>query len=361
MAQELKYWFDKDFFEDLGHAIARQYPGFDERSFLRMAMDGLDRLELMQRMTRTVEACRTHLPDDYSRAVGILKAVAPRYEGKFQGLFCSEYVGRYGLDDFDYSLDTLAYFTTFSSAEFGVREFLLKDFDRTLEVMKTWAASDNHNHRRLASEGSRPRLPWSFRIPQLIRDPSPTRPILERLNTDESETVRRSVANHLNDISKDHPEIMLDWVEAWDRTDERTGWIVKHAARGLLKKGHPRAFGLFGFEAEPDIEAVSLTVDKPAVAIGDDIGFSVTLKSLKQRSQKLAVDFAVHYMKKNGKTSPKVFKLKEFELGPGATEGLGRRISFQNLSTREHHPGTHHIELIVNGRSAGMVSFDVTD
>jgi len=361
MAQELKHWFDKDFFDDLGAAIAHQSPGFDKPSFQRMATDGLDRLELMQRMTRTVEACRTHLPDDYRRAVGILKAIAPRYEGKFQGLFCSEYVGRYGLGDFDFSLGALAYFTTFSSAEFGVREFLIKDFDRTLETMKTWTASDNHHHRRLASEGSRPRLPWSFRIPQLIRDPSPTRPILERLNADESETVRRSVANHLNDISKDHPETMLDWVETWDRTDQGTGWIVKHAARGLLKKGHPRAFGLFGFEAEPAIETVSLNVDKPSVAIGDDIAFSFTLGSLKQRPQKLAVDYSVHYVKKNGKTSPKVFKLKEFELGPGAIESLGRRISLRNLSTREHHPGTHHIELMVNGRSAGMVSFDVTD
>jgi len=361
MAEELKHWFDTAFFEDLAVAIAHHLPDFDRHGFTRMTTHGLDQLELKQRMTRTVEACRSHLPDDYRQAVGILKALAPRYEGKFQGMFCSEYVGRYGLDDFDFSLDALAYFTTFSSAEFGIREYLRNDFERTLEVMKTWAASDNHHHRRLASEGSRPRLPWSFRIPQLISDPSPTHPILERLNTDDSETVRRSVANHLNDISKDHPETMLDWVNAWDRTDERTGWIVKHSARGLLKKGHPRAFGLFGFEAEPAIETASLNVDRPAVAIGDDITFSFTLGSLKNRPQKLAVDYSVHYVKKSGKTSPKVFKLKEIELGLGASETLGRRISLRNLSTREHHPGTHHIEMIVNGRSVGVVSFDVTD
>ncbi len=354
----LKNWFSADFYKDLAAAIKKHCRSFDDEAFYRDATFELETLELKDRLRRTATTCRKYLPDDYRRAVDVLYKVAPRYKGEFTGVFCPEFVGLYGLDDFDFSLDALKYFTAFSSSEFAVREFLRLDLHRTLRVMQQWSRDDNHHVRRLASEGSRPRLPWSFHLEALIEDPSPALPILENLRADPSLYVRKSVANHLNDISKDHPERMLDWVSAWDRSDGRTAWIVKRATRSLIKAGHLRTFALLGFETQPQVEVGPLALSAAEIRLGESMTFSFSLKSLRQRVQKLAVDYEVHYVKKAGQSRPKVFKLKELSLAPGEEVEIHKKHLFKDFSTRKHYPGMHRIVVMVNGVATEEASFE---
>ena len=310
-------------------------------------------------MRRATELTAQHLPSDYASALEILYPIAPLYDGTFKGMYFPDFVGLYGRDDIERSLEALNYFTRYSSSEFAIREFFLIDFQRTLDAMTEWAGDDNHHVRRLASEGSRPRLPWSFQLRPFMDDPAPLRPILETLKADPELYVRKSVANHLNDITKDNPETMLDWVNAWDREVPETAWIVKHASRSLLKQGHPRAFALFGFEATPDISVSALELNATALTLGDRLEFTFSLTSNKNTPQKLAVDYIVHYVKKNGKTAPKVFKLKEVLVPPEAHQKISKSQTFENFSTRTHYSGEHRIEVVVNGIPMASTTFEL--
>ena len=358
--EPLKEWFNPKFYREIAGLISAAYPAFQAEQFYQTAIKDLEPLTLKERLRRTTEAGHRYLPADFRQAVDILAEVISKINNGFTAMFIPDYVGLYGLDDFDFSMAALKKFTTFASAEFAVREFLKLDFDRALEAMLVWSEDENHHVRRLASEGSRPRLPWSFRLERLIADPRPVRPILENLKADPELYVRKSVANHLNDISKDHPEWMLDWVAGWDQTHPHTAWIVKRATRSLIKAGHPRAFALFGFEAEPKIEVNDLTVSHPSLPLGQALTFSCDLRSVKNTPQKLVLDYKVHYVKKSGRTLPKVFKLKEVELGPREIVTINKVQRFQDLSTRVHYPGVHKIELMINGQAVAEVSFELT-
>ena len=357
MPEELKNWFDKAFYEDLASALGEAYPTLDQRAFVEAATDGLDALELKQRLLRTAELCRRYLPSDYSEALDILYEVAPRYDGQFRGMFAPEFVGLYGLDDRKRSLEALKFLTRFSTSESAIRPFIEQDLAGTLKLMARWAKDKNHHVRRLASEGCRPRLPWSSRLDALIDDPTPVYPILDTLKADPELYVRKSVANHLNDISKDNPEIMLDWVEAWDRQDERTAWIVRHGARSLIKAGHPRSFALFGFESKPRLAVEKLNAAPNRIKLGQTVTFSFDVVSRARRDQKLAVDYAIHYVKASGRPSRKVFKLCELVLEAGGRQTIEKRQTFKDFSTRTHHPGRHVFELLINGKTRGDVDF----
>jgi 3-methyladenine DNA glycosylase AlkC len=357
--EELKNWFDEPFYRELAEHLHAQHTPFNRKSFIDEALQRLDPLSLKERMRLTTELTAKQLPSDFGQALEILKPIAPHYDGTFKSMYFPDFVGLYGRDHFELSLDALNYFTRYSSSEFAIREFFKIDFERTLDAMIKWARDDNHHVRRLASEGSRPRLPWSFQLRTLMDDPAPIKPILESLKADPELYVRKSVANHLNDISKDNPETMLDWVNAWDRDVIETAWIVKHASRSLLKQGHPRAFALFGFEADPKVETSDVALSKPHLNLGEKLSFSFNLTSDKKTPQKLAVDYIVHYVKKNGKTSSKVFKLKEFTLKPGQTEHISKSQTFENFSTRVHYSGQHKIEILVNGAVSASATFDL--
>ena len=360
MADVLKTWFDEAFYRRLAADLRETYPRFDTDGFVTATTDGLDALELKARLMRTSELCRKYLPQDFGRALEIVMAVAPRYDGEFRGMFAPEFVGLYGLADPERSLEALSWLTRFSSSESAVRPFLRQDLHGTLKVMRRWAKDDNHHVRRLASEGCRPRLPWSFRLEALIDDPSPTLPILKALRADPELYVRKSVANHLNDISKDNPDVMLDLVADWDMANERTAWIVRHGARSLIKAGHPRSFALFGFAAKPRLDVENLAVHPARLKLGQTAAFAFDLVSRARRAQQLAVDYAIHYVKASGRPSRKVFKLCELRLQPDECRTIEKRQTFRDFSTRTHHPGRHVFELLVNGATRGEIGFDLS-
>jgi len=356
---DMNSWFNEAFFQVLAEQLHQQHKGFERKSFLAEASDGLDTLALKARMHRAAVLTGQYLPKNFTDALKILEPLAPEYDGTFQGMFFPEFVGLFGQGDIDTSLDALKYFTRYSSSEFAVREFLRIDLERTLKSMTEWAEDDNHHVRRLASEGSRPRLPWSFQIRSLVTDPTPVKVILDTLKTDPELYVRKSVANHLNDISKDHPDTMLDWVGSWNGEVAETAWIIKHASRSLLKQGHPRAFALFGFEADTDVEVSGFTLSQNSITLGDKLSFFFSLASNKTRAQKLCIDYIVHYVKKSGKTAPKVFKLKEIVLHPGDNLDISKSQTFENFSTRTHYAGEHKIEIVINGTSMATAPFDL--
>ncbi len=358
-APALKEMFNAAQFRRIADLLADVHPGFDRKRFITVATAGLDELTLIQRVRRATEASAATLPKDFVEAVAVLKRIAPQIQSGFVGIFPPDFVGQHGHQHFDASMDALKFLTPFSSAEFAIREFLKRDFGRTLAVMKHWSLDGNEHVRRLASEGSRPRLPWSFRLDAVIRDPSLTQPILENLKADPSLYVRKSVANHLNDISKDHPEVMLDRLNRWDLKNPSSAWIARHASRSLIKAGHPRSFRLFGFTAKPAVKISGFAITPAKLKLGGVLTFSFTLKSTAKKPQKLAIDYIIHYRKKSGRLSPKVFKLKETTLAAGASIAISKRQRITNFTTRVHHAGRHEVEVMINGHVVAKKGFDL--
>jgi 3-methyladenine DNA glycosylase AlkC len=357
MAEQLKHWFNAARFAALAELFAGECREFDRARFVREATAGIDDLALLARLRRGTEALRAALPGDYLAALPVLRAVAPRIDHAFVGMLLPDFVGLYGREHPRESLEALRFLTRFSSGEFAVREFLRRDLTGTLAVMAEWARDENEHVRRLASEGCRPRLPWSFRLETLVADPSPVAPILDQLQADPSLYVRKSVANHLNDISKDHPEWMLARLRGWKLGQPATAWIAKRAARTLIKAGHPGALRLFDFGARPAVVVRDFHLEKKRLRLGETLEFSFGLSSTGRKAQRLVVDYVVHYVKQNGATAPKVFKLTEVELPAGATVAVRKRQVLRDFSTRKHHAGRHRVEVQINGRVLAGADF----
>lgn len=345
--------------ETIADAGAMASPHFDRAAFLRAASDGLDALSIMERVRHIADALHPALPGDYAARLDVLRAMAPRLTHGFQAIAITEYVARHGSQDFDASMDALADLTRFGSAEFAIRPFLAADTGRALAAMTRWAGSDDEHVRRLASEGARPRLPWAARVPALKADPTLAAPILEALRADPALYVRKSVANHLNDIAKDRPDWLLTRLADWPQDDARTAWIVRHALRTLIKQGDPGALALIGVGHGAAVTVRDFAIVPATVRLGGRIKISADIVSDSPADQRLVVDYRVHYARAGGKTAPKVFKLKGFELAAGATAPVGIGQTIRDFSTRRHHPGRHEVELIVNGRTMATAAFDL--
>jgi 3-methyladenine DNA glycosylase AlkC len=296
-APALKNIFDRARYRHIAAETAAVYPRFDDKKFLALALPGLDELSLMQRLRRTSECLHATLPSDYKKSVAILRKLAPRINSGFVTLVLPDYVGLYGRDDFDTSLEALKFFTAFGSSEFAIREFIRQDPARTLAVMKDWAQDESEHVRRLASEGSRPRLPWSFRLDALMADPELAAPILDALKGDDSLYVRKSVANHLNDITKLHPAWVLKRLKSWPLEDPHTAWIARHALRTLIKQGDKQALGVIGAGKKAAVSISDFSVSPKKLTLGERLALSFTLRSTARQSQRLVVDYAIHYVK----------------------------------------------------------------
>lgn len=322
-------------------------------------------LELKQRVRHISLCLRQVLPADYRKAAGILVKVAKaridKYGEKmsFEYTFLPDFVEIHGVDDPDTSLAALEVMTRWSSAEFAVRPFLLRYPERMYAQMLEWSQHKSALVRRLSSEGIRPRLPWGMGVPALKKDTSPILPILENLKNDPAETVRRSVANNLNDISKDHPKLVLDIAARWLGQSDETDWIVRHACRGLLKKGNSEALGHFGFQSEIEgIEILEFQHDA-IVRIGEKLDFSFEVVNTSSEKAALRLEYGIDYQTASGKTSIKVFKIKEKTLESGETEKISKHQRFQDFTTRKHYSGAHVLRILVNGKAMAEGVFHV--
>lgn len=359
MAEQLKTMFlTAESIDALAETILRFYPAFDKERFIGLVFDDQwENKELKQRMHHTAVCLHQTLPPAYPEALEILKEAAPHVKG-FEAMALPDFVETYGQDQWDLSLPALGHFTRYSSSEFAIRPFLDKDPGKTMEYMMAWAQDENHMVRRLASEGCRPRLPWAMALPKFKKDPRPILPILEILKNDPSETVRRSVANNLNDISKDNPDLTLETCEKWQGQGDNTDRIIKHACRTLLKAGDKRAMVLFGYCNPAKITIANLTLDNPKPKMGDDVHFTFDMIIDEQKNSSVRLEYAVYFMKANGKLAKKVFKITENSYGPG-THSFKRKHWFKNMSTRKHYPGEHRVSVIINGEEKALVSLDL--
>lgn len=351
--------FNKEYYQLLSRALKKVYPAFDQRRFIAEVSRGLAPLSLNQRMRHTSQVLHGLLPSQPEHSFALLKAAIGNTPPGYTRLLFPDYVGLYGLDHYELSMHTLKFLTSFGSSEFAVRHFLRKDPEKGLALLTTWAGDPDLHVRRLASEGSRPRLPWSFKLDAVIGNPALTTPLLDRLQRDPELYVRKSVANHLNDISKDHPDYLLQVVKRWDRSHPHTAWIVKHASRSLIKKGHSGSLAVFDFEKNPKLRLEGLKLQSKQLQLGDTLSFSFDLVSEKKTAQKLVVDYVVHYRKKSGELLPKVFKLTELELAPGARVRIGKKQVIKDFSTRKHFAGKHLLCVQVNGRIVGETAFQL--
>ena len=350
-------YYSADFYRGLSSKLQAVYPAFNAQSFCEEAATQLPELELKERITLTSTLCRKYLPDNYKKALRIFYDLSKTIPENFAYIFMPDFVARYGAGHFDLSMQALKDFTHHSSSELALRTFLKKDLQRTLTTVYQWAADDDFHVRRLASEGTRPRLPWAPRIAQLQEDPDVTLPIINALKSDPEKYVQKSVANHLNDISKDHPEKMLAEIESWDHKDDTTAWIIKHATRSLVKQGHPQALALLGAAREPIVDLKTFLLDKEQLRLGESLPFRFTLESLATKPQNLIVDYKIHYVKKSGELKAKVFKLKQMRLNPGESVDLNKRHLFKDFTTRKHYSGEHAVEIVINGKPLGKANF----
>jgi len=358
-APALKEIFNRQRLEFIATQTVSVHKDFDTARFLSAAADGLDGLSLMERLRRVSICLHDGLPADFPVALEILRRLAPRLDKGFVTLILPEYVAMYGLQDYDLSMEALRFFTPYGSSEFAVRHFLRQDLPRGLALLEAWSQDENEHVRRLASEGSRPRLPWSFRLEALRVDPSPVLRILTTLRSDPSIYVRKSVANHLNDITKDHPDWVMDLLESWPLDDPACAWITRHALRTLIKQGDRRALGLVGAGNAAQVSVEALTVTPATVALGEPVVLAFSLRSTSAQPQRLVIDYAVHYVKKSGATSAKVFKLKTLTLAANETLTIARSQMIRDFTTRTHYAGKHVVEIFINGECLARGAFTI--
>ncbi|MGL4291086.1 MAG: DNA alkylation repair protein [Phreatobacter sp.] len=353
----LKEIFNRERLRHFAAETAAIEQRFDAGAFLRLSSDNLDALSIMQRLRRIAESFHAALPGGFEDNLAVFHALAPRIKHGFASIVLPEYVALYGQDHFDASMAALKYFTRFGSSEFAIRHFLQRDFTRTVAVMERWSLDDNEHVRRLASEGARPRLPWSFQLKPLMQDPSPVAAILDNLKADPSLYVRKSVANHLNDITKDNPDWVLATIARWPTQDARTAWIAKQALRTLIKRGDQRALALVGAGSRAEVRIEAFAVAPASLSLGETMRLAARIVSTSAKPQKLIVDYAIHYVKKNGAASAKVFKLKEVVLDPLGECPVSISQTIRDFTTRKHHGGFHRLELLVNGQSLAEGGF----
>lgn len=351
MAEPLKLVYTPAYIQRLATAIAERHDGFKQREFAEWVLgDDWPQLELKARMQKISGGLHRFLPLPYAQCLDILMPVAAQFGGgelgDYPSMFFPDFVEQFGLDHYEASIPALEEFTKYSSSEFAVRPFIVKYGDRMMAQMQQWAESDNYYVRRLASEGCRPRLPWAMALPQFKQNPQPILPILETLKNDNSLFVRRSVANNLNDIAKDHPDIVIDTCQRWLGQTPETDWLIKHACRSLLKQGHPKALALFGFAPPEHIALTALKVDKQ-VQLGATLDFNFALNSTTQLG-KLRLEYAIDFVKANGKLSRKVFQISESDI-TATHKTVSKRHSFKVISTRKYYAGAHQLTIIANG------------
>jgi 3-methyladenine DNA glycosylase AlkC len=361
MAEPLKHLIGPQTARDTADAVARAWAPFDHNAFLADILPVLDGLELMQRGQCIADALRRHLPDEFEVAAPILHGCLPASgQPGLSGwalLSFNQYIAAEGRGHLETALNLLKALTPHFTAEFGIRPFIADEQPKALEIITGWVDDPNHHVRRLASEGTRPRLPWAMRLPALVLDPNPILPILEALIDDREDYVRRSVANSLNDIAKDHPDLVADFVarHAVGASKDRL-WLLKHASRTLVKKGHGKALANFGYERLSDVTA-TLDLASDCITFPGELGFHIRLANNGTVSRTVLLDYAIHHQKKDGSLTPKVFKGKSLTLGAGESVTIEKRHALRPITTRMYYPGRHRLEILLNGVSAATADF----
>lgn len=343
-------------FRGLAQAVAAHAPLDIARFLSEIDREGIYEQELKARISTAARVLHGLLPP-YAQSVDALIAAAPTV-GMWENLVLIEIVQRHGLDDPDRSIEALRRLTPHGTGEFAIRPYINRYMDRMLAELMVWTTDDNEHVRRLAAEGTRPRGVWMEHIPAFRADPAPVIRILERLRADPSLYVRKAVANNLNDISKDHPELALQVATRWRAEGHpHTDWIVARGLRTLLKQGEARAHALLDRAQGLALQVEHFGVTPVDPVIGGEVHLDATLRSELDEPAALAVDYRLHFARPSGRSSVKVFQWTRRMVEPGERLALRTRQALHDLSTRRHHPGLHTVELSLNGLVVASTTF----
>lgn len=367
----LKEVYNDNFLNHLATELVCYDSKFDKKTFLKISQNEFQNMELKTRMrfiSRRLHDFLNHL--EHFKQINLLKKVIVTFpKTKSNALALIVFPDFVEISEniyFDLAMKSLEFFTEFGTSEFAVRRFIKENSTKSLQIFDKWAESDNYHIRRLASEGLRPRLPWGCVLEEFKKNPKPILPILEKLKFDEEEYVRRSVANNLNDISKDHPKTVLKLLKIWKEqgVDQK---LIKHALRTLLKKGDEDALSLIGIKksqknqnfAIQNFSLQKVEIKKPAKSqgreISDDLTFDFILKNNSENSL-IRLEYAISFLRSNGSHSEKVFQIttKSFEKGEFS---FSKKHSFREITTRKYYSGKHFISLVVNGSKQNSLTF----
>jgi len=355
----------------IGREVQAVCPAFDAEGFARDVLADFPQLELKARIARTSEALSAYLPVTGAQAVELLlRSLPPTPEDAGAttdfGLYIyaphSDFVARFCRtgEDLDCALEALRRLSPYFSAEDAVRYFINDFPEDTLNAIESWTRDTDHRVRRLASESTRPRLPWS---PRITLELDAALPILERLHTDSSRFVTRSVANHLHDIAFDRPDIVLDTLGRWKSSAqtarEEFTFIAREALRTRLKAGHPAAYEFLGYPSDPPVELSPIHLERTRLSDGDTLEFSVDLSTTSAAN--LRVNYVIASPSQRGARREKVYFLKTATAAAGQTLRLAKRHTVQSTSTSTLRPGAYTLTIQVNGRRFCHPEFQVVE
>lgn len=359
--KKFKEWYDRALLADIASRFAAVYPKFEAARFKTLAGERLEELEMMDRVRQIANALAATLPGPTAHSMELVIATMGTpfpIDSQGEEIVATgywlwpigEFIGRTGLDDWEASWQAMIELTQRLTSEFAIRPFLAADLDACLERLEALLDHPSHHVRRWISEGTRTRLPWAKAVPVLKKAQSRRLELLEALKDDESLYVRRSVANHLQDVLKDDQEAGLDVLERWSSLAlPRVDWVVKHAARGLLKAGHPRVLALYGLHRE--ITMKEFTVSPEFISIAGLATLETKLWHSGQDSVPVRVDYRWEGPTPGGRRFSKVFRWTDITLGAGAEVVITKAHPFLERSTRRLPSGDYSFELLVNGRS----------
>jgi len=359
-----KNWINETIVVSISASVKGKYPAFQNVEFNKLS-SGLAPLELKARVLHITSNLRKYLPENYTQALPIIVEVMK--EKKLQGFALwpfSEYISKFGTNHLDQSMGAMVLLTELFTSEFAIRPFLLKDHPSVLAHMKKLAKSKSHHVRRWVSEGTRPILPWGGKVPAFIKNPSLTLDLLQELKYDDELYVRKSVANHLNDHSKNHPKLVVATLKKWEAECPsehmaKIVWIKRHALRGLIKKGDIGALKLMGVKGKAKIKINKFTISKSAYKCGEYLSMKFEIQSIGAQKQKLIVDYAIDFLKSNGKYGRKVYKLKNLDLPAKKNIKIEKKHSLKPITTMKYYPGKHFLVLQVNGLELTKIPWEL--
>ncbi len=366
MSNLLKDIYSPKFYDKFSDLIGEIIPSFDKEKFTNLIFDKTwESKELKERMKHTTNVLHNFLPSDFEKATTIIEKIITKLrqnkftETSIEFMFFPDYIETYGIDHFEASVKSIEFVTQFTSCEFAVRPFIIKYGDKMIQQMHNWSLHENHKVRRLSSEGSRPRLPWAIAIHELKKNPTPILSLLENLRNDPSEWVRRSVANSLNDIAKDNPNVVIEIAKQWKGYNKETDSLIKHGCRTLLKQGNTEILELFGLVNNPKIQVKIFKIQTPKISIGESLGFSFTIQNTDEQTLTVRLEYGIHYLRQNGQLSKKVFKISERQIQPSEIIDIQRKQSFKIITTRKFYAGQHKLSLIINGQEREILEFEL--
>jgi len=363
----LKEVYNLDFFNTFLMHLKKVKPQLNKDDFRqKIFTETWSKLELKQRMHHITEVLHTFLSDDFITAVAEIKVLVKELEagkinGGFEYLFLPHYIELYGQSYLTESIVSFETITPFVSCEFAIRPFIIKNPKYVMAKMESWCFHPNYHLRRLASEGCRPRLPWATGLPAFKKDPNAILPILKNLLNDDEIYVRKSVANNLNDISKDHKEFLIAFTEEHYGETDYVNWILKHANRNLLKQAEPRILQIFGFGNQEQIDIQNFKINKTEISLGENLYISFNVINNANKPSLIRLEYAVYYLKKNGSLSKKIFQISQKEHSSLSKTSVQKKQHFKPISTRKYHFGKHKISIIANGKEFDTLTFNLKE